>query len=121
MADNAENGEVEHVHPDMLPCLAGCPAYGTRQGPLALPPDQYREQAEAVIADLRARVSHYEALLVAVREQTITRAAADVDALLSRIEGYAEPWDKGYAQGVKDAAYAVRELRAIPPGQGAGA
>lgn len=23
------------MHPDTLPCLAGCPAYGTRQGPLA--------------------------------------------------------------------------------------
>ena len=26
--------DPEHVHPDTLPCLAGCPAYGTRQGPI---------------------------------------------------------------------------------------
>lgn len=113
----AESDAVEHIHPDMLPCLAGCPAYGTRQGPIVPSPDQYREQAEAVIADLRARVSHYEALLVAVREQTITRAAADVDALLARVTGYAEPWDRGYAQGIQDAAYAVRELRVTSPGE----
>ena len=38
----------------------------------------YREQAEALIADLRARVSHYEALLVHARQEALT-AASDRD------------------------------------------
>lgn len=37
--------------------------------------DAYREQAEATIADLRARLSHYEALLVHAREQALTEAS----------------------------------------------
>lgn len=72
----------------------------------------YREQAEALIADLRARLSHYEALLVAVHEETLTQAAAAVDRLFLRVEGFGAPWDRGYAQAVKD----VRELRVTPPG-----
>jgi hypothetical protein len=75
----------------------------------------YREQAEALIADLRARVSHYEALVVAVREETLTRAALEVDRLFLNVKGFGEPWDRGYTQAVKDAAYAVRELRVTPP------
>lgn len=71
----------------------------------------HREQAEAVIADLRARLSHMEALLVAVREQTITKAALDVDALLLRVEGFSTSWDRGYVRGVEDSAYVIRELR----------
>ena len=73
----------------------------------------YREQAEALIADLRARVSHYEALVAAVREETITHSALAVDALFLRVQGFDQPWDRGYTQGIKDAAYAVRELRAM--------
>ena len=72
---------------------------------------EYREQAEATIADLRTRVSHYEALLVAVREETLTRAALDVDHLFINVKSFDEAWDRGYRQGIKDAAYAVRELR----------
>jgi len=75
-----------------------------------------REQAEALIADLRARVSHYEALVVAVREETITKAALAVDYLMIRFgTAFNEPWDRGYRQGIKDSAYAVRELRITPP------
>jgi transposase len=72
----------------------------------------YREQAEATIADLRARVSHYEALLAAVREETLTKAALAVDYLFINVRGFDESWDRGYRRGVQDAAYAVRELRA---------
>lgn len=35
LAEAGLSPDPEHVHPDTLPCLAGCPAYGTRQGPLA--------------------------------------------------------------------------------------
>lgn len=78
----------------------------------------YREQAEATIADLRARVSHYEALVAAVREETITKAALAVDYLTIRFgTTFREPWDRGYVQGLEDAAYAVRELRVTPPAE----
>lgn len=76
----------------------------------------YREQAEATIADLRARVSHYEALLAAVREETLTKAALAVDYLFINVRNSDEAWDRGYRQGVQDSAYAVRELRLLPPG-----
>jgi hypothetical protein len=71
----------------------------------------YRERVEATIADLRARVSHYEALLVAVREETLTKAALAVDYLFINVRSFEESWDRGYRQGVQDSAYAVRELR----------
>lgn len=111
-----ETDAVEHVHPGTLPCLAGCPAYGTRQGAIETSPDQYREQSEALIADLRARVSHYEALLVAVREETLTDTALAVEQLALRVADFDTGWDRGYRQAIKDAAYAIREL-SIRPGQ----
>lgn len=80
--------------------------------------DTYREQAEALIADLRARVSHYEALLVAVREETLTKAALAVDYLFINVRHFDESWDRGYRQGVQDSAYAVRELRGAVSAEG---
>lgn len=75
------------------------------------------EQAEATIADLRARVSHYEALVANVREETLTRAALAVDHLVIRVGTLGRTsWDRGYVQGIKDSAYAVRELRVTTPG-----
>ena len=79
----------------------------------------YREQAEATIADLRARVSHYEALLVHVREQALTEAS-DRDfavcacgrALLRHKGGVR--WWHAYGGGIDH----VAEPRVIPPANG---
>lgn len=86
--------------------------------------DAYREQAEATIADLRARLSHYEALLVHAREQALTEAS-DRDfgvcacgrALLShKGEGR---WWHAYGGGIDHLAE-PRVAMSLPPGEPSG-
>lgn len=81
----------------------------------------YREQAEATIADLRARVSHYEALLANARQDALM-SASDRDfgvcgtcgrALLRRKDG--DHWWHAYGGGIDHTADP-----AIPPGNSRG-
>ena len=71
---------------------------------------------DSILADLRAILAAPapDTDALAERVQILTTAALAVDRLFLNVKGFGEPWDRGYVQGVKDSAYAVRELRGTP-------
>lgn len=61
--------------------------------------DQYREQAEALIADLRARLAHYEALVVAAKAEGWDEAVHHVEPYLTGAIKRAAMKDNPYRGG----------------------